>query len=82
MQQIYRRTPRPKYGFNKVALQLFGTHTSTWVFSCKFAAHFKNTFFFEHLWTAASDHRRIKHRKSGRTKLDHRLVLEYRILKH
>ena len=26
-------------------------HPSAWVFSCKFAAHFQNTFSQEHLWT-------------------------------
>ena len=35
----------PKCDFNKVAL---------WVFSCKFAAYFQNTFSKEHLWVAAS----------------------------
>ena len=30
-------------------------HTSIWVFSCKFAAYFQNTFSQEHLWRAASD---------------------------
>ena len=40
MQQIYRRRPMPKCGFNKVALN----HTSAWVFSCKFATYFQNTF--------------------------------------
>ena len=30
MQQIYRRTPRPKCDFNKVALQLYWNHTSAW----------------------------------------------------
>ena len=34
MQQIYSRTTMPKCGFNKV----------TYVFSCKFAAYFQNTF--------------------------------------
>ena len=34
MQQIYMRTPMPKCDFN----------TSAWVFSCKFAAYFQNTF--------------------------------------
>ena len=38
IQQIYRRTPMPKCNFNKVALQ------SSWMFSCKFAAYFRNTF--------------------------------------
>ena len=36
MQQIYRRTSMLKCDFNKVAKQ--------WVFSCKFAAYFQNTF--------------------------------------
>ena len=40
MQQIYKRIPIPKYDFNKVA-----KHTSAWVFSCKFAAYFQNTFY-------------------------------------
>ena len=53
MQQIYRRKPAPKCDFNKVALQLYWNHTSTWVFSCKFAAYFRNTFSQEHLWVAA-----------------------------
>ena len=39
----------PKWDLNKIAL-----NTSTWVFSCKFAAYFQNTFFWEHLWVAAS----------------------------
>ena len=42
-QQIYRRTPRPKCDFNKVALQLYWNFTSAWVFSYKFAAYFQNT---------------------------------------
>ena len=33
MQQIYRRTPMPKYDFNKVALQIYWNRTSAWVFS-------------------------------------------------
>ena len=44
MQQNYRRTPMSKYDFNKVALQLYWNSTVTWVFSCKFAAYFQNTF--------------------------------------
>ena len=32
--------------------------TSAWVFSCKFATYFQNTFSYEHLWTAASDMRK------------------------
>ena len=33
---------------------LFSNCTSPWVFSCKFAAYFQNTFSPEHLWTAAT----------------------------
>ena len=55
MQQIHRRTPMPKCGFNKVALQLYGNHTSVWVFPCKFAPYFQKTFSKEHLSRAASD---------------------------
>ena len=44
IQQIYRRTAMPKCDFNKVALQLYWNHTSAWVFPCKFAACFQNTF--------------------------------------
>ena len=44
MQQIYRRTPMPKCGFNKAANQLYWNHTSAWVFSCKFTVYFQNTF--------------------------------------
>ena len=44
MQQIYRRTPMPKYDFNKVTLQLYWSRTSAWMFSCKFAAYFQITF--------------------------------------
>ena len=37
----------PKCDFNKVA-------KLAWVFSCKFAAYFQNTFSQEQLWVAAS----------------------------
>ena len=37
MRQIYKRTRMPK--------QLYWNHTSSWVFACKFAAYFQNTFF-------------------------------------
>ena len=40
--------------FNKVPLQRYWNRTSAWVFSCKFAAYFQNTFSQEHLWIAAS----------------------------
>ena len=35
-------------------MQLCWNHTFAWVFSCKFAAYFQNTFSYEHLWVAAS----------------------------
>ena len=41
MQQIYWRTPMPKFDFNEVALQLYWNHTSAWVLSYKFAAFFR-----------------------------------------
>ena len=44
IQQIYRRTPIPNCGFNKVSKQHCWNHTSAWVFSCKFVAYFYNTF--------------------------------------
>ena len=55
MQQIYRGTLMQKCDFNEVAKQLYWNRTSAWVFSCKFAAYFQNTFFKEHLWAAASE---------------------------
>ena len=42
-------TPTPT-----VALHLYWNHTSSWVFSCKFAAFFQNTFSWERVWRAAS----------------------------
>ena len=53
MQQIYRRTPMPKSDLNKVTLQLYWKHTSTWMFSCKFPAYFQNTFSQVHLLKTA-----------------------------
>ena len=53
MQQTYNRTSMLKWAFNKVALQLYWNHTSAWLFSFKFAAHFQNPFLLEHLWRAA-----------------------------
>ena len=50
MQQIYRRKPMPKRNFNKVANQVYWNNPSAWVFSCKFAVCFQNTFIQEHLW--------------------------------
>ena len=49
MQQIYRRAPTPKCNFNKVAKQLYWNRTSTWRFSCKFAAYFEKIFSKGHL---------------------------------
>ena len=54
MQQIYRRTPMRKCDFRKVANQLYWNHTSTWFFSCKFAAYLQDTCFDEHLWRTTS----------------------------
>ena len=54
IQQIYKRAPTTKFGFKKVALQFYWNQTSAWVFSCKFAAYFQNTFSWEHLWMAVS----------------------------
>ena len=44
IQEIYRRTHMQKCNFRTLA----------WVFSCKFAAYFQNTFSQEHLRRAAS----------------------------
>ena len=44
MQQIYSRTPIPKFDFNKVPLQLYWNNTLAWVLSCKFASYFHNIF--------------------------------------
>ena len=44
IQQVYRRTPMPECDFNKVTLQLYRNHTSAWMFSCKLAVYFQNTF--------------------------------------
>ena len=44
MQQICRRTPTPKWDFNKLAKQLYWNCTSAWVFTSKFAVYFQNTF--------------------------------------
>ena len=59
MQQIYWRTPIPKFGFNKVAKQLYWNKILVWVFPCEFAACFQNIFSYEHLQRAASDCCRI-----------------------
>ena len=55
MQQFYKRTPMPKCDFNKIALQLYWNRTSSYVFCCKFAACFQDTFSEEHFWMAASN---------------------------
>ena len=44
VQQVYWRKPIQKCDFNKVALQIYWSHTSAWMFSCKLAAYFQNTF--------------------------------------
>ena len=55
MHHIYTRIPMRKCKFNKVATQHYWNHTLAWVFSCKFAAYFQNTFLYEHIRMAASD---------------------------
>ena len=44
IQQIYEGTPMPKCNFNKVAKQLYWSHTSVWVISRIFAAYFQCIF--------------------------------------
>ena len=44
----------PIISIYKFSLQLYCNRTLAWVFSCKFAAYFQNTFSQEHLWMAAS----------------------------
>ena len=46
-----------KNDFNKVTKQLYWNRTSAWVFACKFAAYFQNTFFTEQLWGTTSEDR-------------------------
>ena len=55
MQQIHRKTPMPACDFNKAAKRLYWNHISAWVFACKFATYFQNTFSYEHLCWAASE---------------------------
>ena len=54
--QIYRRAPMLKCVFTKVEKEIYWNHTTGWVFisMSKFAAYFQNTFFWEHIWNAAS----------------------------
>ena len=53
------RSSRPEVflrkGVLKICHKFTGEHPcrSAWVFSCKFAAYFQNTFSQEHLWVAA-----------------------------
>ena len=70
------RSSSPEVFLGK-ALQLYSNRTSTWVFSCKFAAYFQNTFFLEHFWTAASGYTCSSHTVSNVLKLG----LFYQILK-
>ena len=53
MQQIYGRTTMPKCDFNKVALQVYWNHTSTWVSPVNLL-HIFSTFSQEHFWVNAS----------------------------
>ena len=65
MQQIYRRKPMLKRDFNIVALQLYWNCTSAWVFSGKFAAYLENSFSYEGIWSATSDHFWKSHFRMG-----------------
>ena len=47
MQQIYKRTPMPKCGFNSRFIKIAFRYTC---FFCKFAAYFQNIFIKWHLW--------------------------------
>ena len=47
MQGIYMRTTILKCDFNKVVLQLYWNHTSTWVFSCTVAENWDIISFFD-----------------------------------
>ena len=69
MQQIYRRAPMPKCDFNNVSKQLYWYRISAWVFSCKFAAYFENTFCYKTPLVAASA-QRIKVDDATRTNDD------------
>ena len=44
MQEIYRGTPMPIFGFDNVAKQLYWNSTLAWAFSSKFAVYFQNIF--------------------------------------
>ena len=44
MQQIFRRTPTPKWDFNKVAKQLYWNRTSVWVFPVNLQHIFRTPF--------------------------------------
>ena len=48
-----------KCNFNKVALQVYYNYIFAWVFFCKFAGYFQNTFLQEHLWRDASKQRQM-----------------------
>ena len=64
MLQTYRRTTMPKCDFSKVALKFYWNRTLSWVFSCKFADCFQNTFSTKHPWMFASvqsDCKNLKH---------------------
>ena len=50
MQQICRKTPMQKCDFNKVALQLYWNHKSSWALFWKFDTYLQNTFLEEQLW--------------------------------
>ena len=60
LQMYYYKNKFWKYTVNlqettHVKAQLYWNLTSLWMFSCKLAAFFQNTFFLEHLWKTAID---------------------------
>ena len=59
MRQIYSRTPMSKCDFSKIAKQFYWNRISPWVFFCKIAAYFQNTFSLEHPWRAGSDSNKL-----------------------
>ena len=56
MQQIYWRTPMLKCDFHVDTKQLYWNQIFGWLFFCKFAAYFQNSFSEERLERAASEH--------------------------
>ena len=58
--KICWRTHMREWDFNKVANQFYWNHISAWVFSCRFARYFQNTFLQEQLWGTGPDWERVE----------------------